>query len=1190
MALHETLRPTGAQTITQLGVRALRTAQSLQTRRNGTAYFNGVIIGDEAVDGVDRYDPETGAQEPLWTGVTQDELDAAADKVLASAVADTQKHIDKVNQDIADATQKIDEKAQETLDEAAKNAKELTDKVNAEVEKAKQKAQENAEAIEHGNISLAEYKQTVKGELDTLQTDVAQAKRDIIDNTHTAQSAEQKAQAADERSEAAKTIADTAGRKADTATDTADEAKRLAETANNNTVTATTIEYAVGTSTTTPPPELVCWWEGEPNNSVSVLAESWGTTQPTAGAGEYVWMRTRITYGDGRTTHSAPAVITGQKGADGTNGTNGTNGISVTAVTNWYRLAVTQPAKPTDKTPTGWTQTEPDYQQDMKLWQTTRIDYSNGTHQWTDVTRSGAYSAVVTATKAAQDSANAATRAEQYSSAAQKNAEDSAKSATASAKDANAAAIDAQSAATSAADAASSAASSAEAQGRLAAEKSGIDPTKAKVYIQPQAPIETVRTTTTLWIDTTNGDATPKKWTGTTWQTITNTDAVKAARNAATAKVLADDAHQMAAEIKVTADNVLAIAQPLQAGVLEAQTTADNKNMVFLQAADPHDDVEKRKYIKPGDLWWQTSMKGLECYWEGEANNSVSVLVDHADEIEHMWVWAGDHWNSHTLYAQDIVVNGSIVTELLAADCVTSEKIKARAIKAENLDVDILKGWLIKGARFETINGRLVMNDEGLLLKKPDGTATITLRSQDGAATFHEVRIEEGTLTSPSITTGDMVGGTISGATVTGCTVQTKPDKDRGIKLTGGNLDIYRSDTKRFLRANEDGIYVSDGTRNVLAFAPSNGKWNLNLTGAVYANGEIKSTKMSASTIELDENGGIIQTSSSDKVGVKITNTGIVAYNSQKDPSFVVTSDGTITMKGSIITGGTIVSPSIETTPQANRGIKINKNRDNNLIAYSDSGVEMLRLEGGTGTAVLIGGLKTAQSGGRLEITNQKYTDSNITVYRGDISGFDNYGKTWELYGESSRSNNSSQGVLTMHLGNTLGGGSITIDSRLNDNYSWMNINACHIVMSNNWDIDFQATCGSDDFSSYSRLDGNGCDVTTRTRWATTNLNPVGIVTFTDGLTQVSPVKYTVRAGIICFMGRIKKTGSTDLKIMTLPGAYEKSGANRSWPVVAYRNGDTTVANIYIQANTQDVYIKGGPYDWVDLSALMIAV
>ena len=506
-----------------------------------------------------------------------------------------------------------------------------------------------------------------------------------------------------------------------------------------------------------------------------------------------------------------------------------------------------------------------------------------------------------------------------------------------------------------------------------AAEAAGIANGKADVLIQSTAPSEAMRKATTLWIDTTNGANTPKRWNGSAWVAVTDKQAVDAANAAAAAQTTADNAQTTADRAETLAKNADAKAVAATATANNAQTTADSKNTVYMQPTDPHDEADKASLIVPGDLWWQTSTKAPETYWMGEANNSVSVLVDHSGEIERMWVWNGSRWNSHVLYAQDMLVNGSIVAELLAVDCVEARHIKVGAIEADKLAATALYGKVIKGGTFLTANERLIIDDAGLLLKDSGGNATITMLAGDGSATFRDVLIVGGTLTTPTLTSGEITGGTISGATVTGGTVQTVVDAHKGIKLTGGNLDIYRSDQKRFLRANESGLYINDGSKDVMAFFNDAGTWKLKLTGPVTSGGEI-----SGATVT----GGTVQTSAQADTGIKLVGGNLDIYRSDQslfmranesglllkdgertvlgfsrvlrtywegepNNSVSVLSDGwQLTLDGAIqsggeITGAVITGGTVQTNTAPNKGLKL---KDNNLDAYMASGTRFLRL------------------------------------------------------------------------------------------------------------------------------------------------------------------------------------------------------------------------------------------------------
>ena len=435
----------------------------------------------------------------------------------------------------------------------------------------------------------------------------------------------------------------------------------------------------------------------------------------------------------------------------------------------------------------------------------------------------------------------------------------------------------------------------------------------------------TTVTDNTVWTDFT--PLVNMQFTGDTWtqaiQEVVIPDGVKwvRARVAFTSPV--DAYFDDCSVIDVTQLHALDVAvdEVKQAAAL-AQSTADGRNRIWRQRSDPALDADVKPVV--GDLWWQTREASLETYWEGTPNNSVSVLVDHSDEVEHMWIWDGSKWNSHALYAQDLLVNGSVVTELLSATA--------------------LYGKTVKGGTFLTSNERLVINNEGLLLKDSGGNATITMLAANGSATFRDVSIIDGSLTTPSLISSDIQGGTVSGATVTGGTVQTVTDANCGIKMTGGNFDIYRSDKTRFLRANEAGVIISDGTKNVLTFAPIDDVWTLSLDGAIQSGGEISGAAIT---------GGVIRTNTqwdssvdAEKYrGVVITDGGFYCYrnNGKKEYSLSFNAmSGELLLNGAISTNGELQSPTITAGQITGANIYTSDDEDNR-VAIDSQGLTVTR-------------------------------------------------------------------------------------------------------------------------------------------------------------------------------------------------------------------------------------------------------
>ena len=686
---------------------------------------------------------------------TGNAIDAAADKVLADAKADTAKHIEQVNKDIDAAGELI---------AANKNAVETEARLRAEGDKA---AYDAAAAV-------AEETDKLKTKYDTMDTDVKSVKSDLTKVMSSTTQLEQ------------------------------------------DMIVSTLVEYAVGDSDTTPP-DVTTYWMGEPNNSASVLSDPWGPDTPERTPGTYIWMRTRVTFGDGGQETSAPVLVTGNTGAQG---------VSVSALTPFWQLSESKPAQPVNKSPGGgWTSTEPAYVRGKKLWTCSRIDYSNGQWSWTSVQQSSAFEA---------------------------------------------------------------------------------------------------------------------------------------------------------AEL--------------------ALTTANGKNRRYVQPSTPVVDTSE---LTQGDEWWQTSTKPPETYWLGEPNNSVSVLVDHSGDVEHIWVWNGTRWALNRLSAEDILVSGTVAAGLVTAD--------------------FFDGARIKGGEFLTSNELIRLNNAGLIMNGKSGERLVTLNATDGTATFNSVSIINGALNAGtiegaainggsftlrdkdgraighlnssgmdlgdvlsfakkdgewqlSIKGGIKAGSTISGAsivgdsTVTGGVVQTTPAANRGIKLAGGNLDIYRSDEKRFLRANENGLYISDGSRNVLSFSrvwrtywegePNNSvsvlsdPWQLTLDGAIQSGGEITGAVIT---------GGTVQTNAAANRGIKLADSNLDAYTAAgsrflrlneagmwfKDGdanalSFAKDSTGrmVLTIRDAIqtdgaISGATVTGCVVQTVAADKRGIKL---KDNNLDVFSAAG------------------------------------------------------------------------------------------------------------------------------------------------------------------------------------------------------------------------------------------------------------
>lgn len=354
-------------------------------------------------------------------------------------------------------------------------------------------------------------------------------------------------------------------------------------------------------------------------------------------------------------------------------------------------------------------------------------DTANGAAKTAQDTANAANAAAKSATTTAgqaKDAANAANAAAESAKKTAGNAETlantanesakSAKSDAASAKtDASTAKTDAANAKTTAANASSvatqakatadsaaqsatDAANAAQKANTAAAAAAGVANGKADVLIQSTAPATSMRKASTLWIDTTGGANTPKRWNGSAWVAVTDKAATDAANAAVKAHAAAQTAQSTADKAQTTAANAASQANQAQAAAKKAQTTADGKNLIYRGPDEPAHDG-----LKPGDMWWRTQkywtrwkgeknnspslMADFYTYWTGTPNASPSVLVPLTDRVIEVLTWDGTRFTPFDLVANNILAAGTVAAKHLAADSVTAEKVKANAITVDKL-------------------------------------------------------------------------------------------------------------------------------------------------------------------------------------------------------------------------------------------------------------------------------------------------------------------------------------------------------------------------------------------------------------------------------------------------------------------------------------------------------------------------
>lgn len=520
-------------------------------------------------------------------------------------------------------------------------------------------------------------------------------------------------------------------------------------------------------------------------------------------------------------------------------------------------------------------------------------DTANGAAKTAQDTANAATAAAESATATAgqaKDAANAAQTAAESAKKTAGNAQTLANTANASANAAKSTAVNASSVATqakatadSAAQSATDAANAAQKANTAAAAAAGVANGKADVLIQSTAPDASMRKATTLWIDTTNGANTPKRWNGSAWAAVTDKAATDAANAAVKAHAAAQTAQSTADKAQTTAANAAAQANQAQAAAKKAQTTADGKNLIYRGPDEPSHDG-----LKPGDMWWRTQkywtrwkgeknnspslLADFYTYWTGAPNASPSVLVPLADRVIEVLTWDGTRFEPFDLVANNILASGTVAAKHLAVDSVTAEKVKANAITVDKLaansvTTEKLVADAVTAAKLaaDSVQARNIV-----------ALAITTDKLASNSVTTAKLRVTEdmtvALLNVHKIQAGDIVAGAVT------------TDK---IAANAVNADKIAANS-----VNADKIVSGAITTDKLA--------TNSVTAVKIAAGTITSDKVAAGQFKgYVFTGAIFQSSEAANTGVKLNSTALQMWDSNHNPTVYLDGEG----KSNVLTG-----------------------------------------------------------------------------------------------------------------------------------------------------------------------------------------------------------------------------------------------------------------------------------------------
>ena len=624
-------------------------------------------------------------------------------------------------------------------------------------------------------------------------------------------------------------------------------------------------------------------------------------------------------------------------------------------------------------------------------------DTANGAAKTAQDTANAATAAAKSATATAgqaKDAANAAQTAAESAKKTAGNAQTLANTANESANAAKSTAVNASSVATqakatadSAAQSATDAANAAQKANTAAAAAAGVANGKADVLIQSTAPDTSMRKPTTLWIDTTGGANTPKRWNGSTWMAVTDKAATDAANAAVKAHAAAQTAQSTADKAQTTAANAAAQANQAQAAAKKAQTTADGKNLIYRGPDEPSHDG-----LKPGDMWWRTQkywtrwkgernnspslLADFYTYWQGAPNNSPSVLVPLSDRVVEVLTWDGTRFTPFDLVANNILAAGTVAAKHLAVDSVTAEKVKANAITVDKLAANsVTTEKLVADA---VTAAKLAVNS--VQARNIVSLAITTDKLAANSVTTAKLRVTEdmtvALLNVHKILAGDIVAGAVT------------TDK---IAANAVNADKIAANS-----VNADKIVSGAITVDKLAAN--------SVTAVKIAAGTITSDKVAAGQFRgYVFTGAIFQSSEAANTGMKLNSTALQMWDSNHNRTVYLDGEGksnvlTGTFQTSLTGRRIIISPTFRQTTVGGddstegSGIKFAHGRDgSDAYIASESRTQS---KGEVSTIVINGGrLSDTDPGSFMSLGEYKADDNATKTGEAFLAAYRDYSK-----------------------------------------------------------------------------------------------------------------------------------------------------------------------------------------------------
>lgn len=187
-----------------------------------------------------------------------------------------------------------------------------------------------------------------------------------------------------------------------------------------------------------------------------------------------------------------------------------------------------------------------------------------------------------------------------------------------------------------------------------AAAAAGLAKGKSTVLVQDERPSTDYENAQTLWIDTTGGANTPKRWGR--LPEVTVAGLAKMLVSAAAARTVSDLASGTSAMGWVNVIDSKSVEAAMAAAL--AQQTADGKNRVQYSMGEPSGDHAQ------GDMWW---------------------VLDDMGHVVHINMWTGAQWAPYKLVVDELAVPSSVGTVSIKDGAISGDKMQVNSVQAKHI-------------------------------------------------------------------------------------------------------------------------------------------------------------------------------------------------------------------------------------------------------------------------------------------------------------------------------------------------------------------------------------------------------------------------------------------------------------------------------------------------------------------------